>query len=47
MVRKLQELEKGINEKLNEETEAFLLDGIKMDVGTDEEESVAAEVNLN
>lgn len=32
MVRKLQELDRGINEKLQDESEAFLLDGIRMDV---------------
>lgn len=40
MVRKLQDLEKGLNERLEEEEEPMLLDGIKLGVDENEEESV-------
>lgn len=39
MVRALQKLDKGINEKLREEHEPMLLDGIKLDVDQNEEEN--------
>ena len=40
MVRRLQDLEKGLNEKLQEEEEPMLLDGIKLGMDEQEEESV-------
>jgi len=42
MVRALQKLDKGINEKLREENEPMLLDGIKLDMDEvpEEEENV-------
>ena len=39
MVRALQKLDKGINEKLREENEPMLLDGIKLDMDQIEEEN--------
>ena len=43
MVRKLQELDKGINERLEEQDEPELLEGIKLDV-EDEQEAAAQSV---
>lgn len=40
MVRKLQDLEKGLNEKFQEEEEPMLLDGIKLGMDEEEDESI-------
>jgi len=38
MVRRLQDMEKGINERLEEEEEPMLLDGIKLGLDDEKEE---------
>jgi hypothetical protein len=40
MVRRLQDMEKGINERLEEEEEPMLLEGIKLDINEEEEEKI-------